>query len=159
MVHGSWLMAHGVPGPGSTVHRGVEGEWGLEGAHEGAHPWDSSHTGSKTGSNRAQNTANKLRDLLFLLGLLIIFYGIFGVLNIPKWLIKVPGHIPILFGWFLDLPKCSPNLDPCTSFVSPKCFKEYKKFMESSLHNIFHISSFWNSTFFKCPTLSSIKSV
>ena len=28
---------------------------------------------------------------------LIIFYGIFGVSIIPKWLIKVPGHIPIFF--------------------------------------------------------------
>ena len=28
---------------------------------------------------------------------IIILYGIFGVLIIPKWLIKVPGHIPILF--------------------------------------------------------------
>ena len=26
-----------------------------------------------------------------------VFYGIFGVYIIPKWLIKVPGHVGILF--------------------------------------------------------------
>ena len=34
-----------------------------------------------------------------------VFYGIFGVYIFPKWLKKVPGHIPILFGWFWELPK------------------------------------------------------
>ena len=37
----------------------------------------------------------------------MIFECRFGVLIIPKWLIKVPGHIPILFGWFWELPKFS----------------------------------------------------
>ena len=32
-------------------------------------------------------------------------FGFYGVLIIPKWLIEVPGHIPILFGIFLELPK------------------------------------------------------
>ena len=54
--------------------------------------------GPKTGSNRGQNPANMLGELLFFLVFLIIQYGIFGVLIIPKWLIKVPGHIPIFFG-------------------------------------------------------------
>ena len=38
-----------------------------------------------------------LGDLLFFL-IFLIFYGFFGVYIFPKWLKKVPGHIPILFG-------------------------------------------------------------
>ena len=57
----------------------------------------------KTESNRAQNTATKLRDVLFFLGVLKMFYGLFGIIGvliIPKWLIKVPGHIPLLLTTF-----------------------------------------------------------
>ena len=63
----------------------------------------------KTGSHRAQNTANKLGDFVFVLGSLMYFVfvvcggGVFFI--IPKWLIKVPGHIPLTFGSFLALPK------------------------------------------------------
>ena len=50
--------------------------------------------------------------------------GFLGVQIIPKWLNKAPGHIPILFGSFLELPICSPNLDPCTPYFSQKHFIE-----------------------------------
>ena len=41
---------------------------------------------------------NNLGDSLFVPVFVIILYGIFGVLSIPRWLIKVPGHIPMFFG-------------------------------------------------------------
>ena len=65
-------------------------------------------------------------DFLDFLGC-IYFDGTFGALIIPKWLIKVPGHIPIFFRTFLELPKCSPNLASYTPYLSPKYFKTYKK--------------------------------
>ena len=34
-----------------------------------------------------------------------IFWGDYGVLIIPEWLIKVPGHIAIVIGLFWELPK------------------------------------------------------
>ena len=37
-------------------------------------------------------------DFLDFLGFLMYFWGNYGVLIIPKWLIKVPGHIAILVG-------------------------------------------------------------
>ena len=39
----------------------------------------------------------KLGDLLVFSYIFNVFYGISGVYIFPKWLIKVPGHIPILF--------------------------------------------------------------
>ena len=69
-------------------------------------------TEPRAGSNRAQNTAKNVSDLLFFLRLFIyifflFFFGgvAFWVLIIPIWLIQVPGHIAILFGTFLELPK------------------------------------------------------
>ena len=58
------------------------------------------------------------------------------VLIIPKWPINDSWWIPILFGWFLKIPKCSPNLDPWTPYVSLKYFKKYKKIMGTSLKHI-----------------------
>ena len=52
-----------------------------------------------------------------------------GVLIIPKWLILTPGHIAILFGRFLELPKNRLNLDPRTPYLSPK------KIMATPLNN------------------------
>ena len=52
----------------------------------------------KTVSNRARNTANDLGVFLDCLGCFKCFWGILWVAIIPKWLIKVPGHIAILFG-------------------------------------------------------------
>ena len=54
-------------------------------------------------------------------------FGDFWFYIIPKWLIKVPGPFPILFGWFRELRKFCPNLDPQPSQLSPKYFKQYKK--------------------------------
>ena len=65
--------------------------------------------------------------LLILLGFLIIFYCIFGGFNYFKWRINDSWWIPILFGWFLELPKCAPNLAPYTLYLSPKMLQEYKK--------------------------------
>ena len=63
---------------------------------------------------------------------------------------KIPGHIPIFFGSFLELPKCSPNLDPWTPYLSPGHFNKYKKIMEtlkvaiiSQLFGTPNVSNFW----------------
>ena len=40
---------------------------------------------------------NTLGDLLVVSYMFKVCYGIFGVYIFPKWLIKVPSHIPILF--------------------------------------------------------------
>ena len=53
------------------------------------------------GSIRQKTEAN----LLFFLSLFIVFVEVLWVLIIPKWLIKASGHIAILFGSFLELPK------------------------------------------------------
>ena len=67
-----------------------------------------------------------------------VFYCIFGVSIIPKWLINDSLSIAILFRWFLELWKFCQNLDPHTSQLLPKYFKQYQKNMESSLKpNIF----------------------
>ena len=67
-------------------------------------------------------------------------YGFFADLIIPKWLINDPGHIPILFGSLLELPKCSPNLAPYTP---------YKLFITKILQTIQeHIKAFLNVFFF-----------
>ena len=67
----------------------------------------------------AQNTANELGDFLF-----FVFFmyarGLLGFKIIPKWVMLTPGHIPILFGSFLALPECLPNLAPYTFYLSPK---------------------------------------
>ena len=62
------------------------------------------------------------RCLVFVLlsNVLIRFYGIYIIL---KWLIKVPGHIAILFRWFLELRFFCQNLDPWPFFSSPFYFK------------------------------------
>ena len=59
--------------------------------------------------------------------LFVIFYSILRVLIIPKWLTNVPVHIPICFRWFMELPRCSPNLASYTLYLSPEYFKKYKK--------------------------------
>ena len=54
-------------------------------------------------------------------------FGVFGVCILPKWLIKVPGRIPILFKWFRELRKFGQNLGPDTSQLLPTWLNEYKK--------------------------------
>ena len=65
------------------------------------------------------------------------FWMVFWGLIIPKWLIKAPGHIPLLFGSFLELPKCSPNLAPYTPYLSQKHFSKYKKNPQTSSKHFF----------------------
>ena len=48
-------------------------------------------------SNRAPKGLNKLSDFGICFYFLIVFIWFYGVLIIPKWLTKVPGHIAILF--------------------------------------------------------------
>ena len=79
-------------------------------------------------------------DFAFFLVFLIVFYYILWFLIIPKWLFNDYWSIPIFFGWFLELPKCSPNLDPCTPFLSPTYFKKYKNSAGRSLKHIIFIS-------------------
>ena len=51
----------------------------------------------KNGSYRGPIGQKKLGDVLDFAYIFKIRYGIFGVYIFPKWLKKVPGHIPILF--------------------------------------------------------------
>ena len=53
---------------------------------------------SKNGAYRGPIGQKKLGDFLVFSYIFVVFYGIFGVYIFPKWLKKVPGHIPILFG-------------------------------------------------------------
>ena len=65
-----------------------------------------------------ENGGTDFGDFVCFSCIFIIFHGIFGALIIPKWLIKVPRHIPIFFGSFLELRKCSPDLDLATPFCN-----------------------------------------
>ena len=77
---------------------------------------------------------------------LIICYCNFGVSIIPKWLINDSWWIPILFGWFLELPAISPHLVPYTSFLCRSASRDIRKSLEASFKNIvFHISPFGKS--------------
>ena len=44
-------------------------------------------------------------DFLFFLRFIMLSYGISRAFIIPKWLMLAPGHIAILFGSVLELPK------------------------------------------------------
>ena len=55
---------------------------------------------------------NNLGDFLVCFLIYYCIFGVYGVYIIPKRLIKVPGHIAILFRWFLELRKFGQNLDP-----------------------------------------------
>ena len=83
--------------------------------------------GPKTGSNRAQKYGNNFRRCFGLSGFFIINIKFLGVLIIPKSLILTPGHVAILFGWFLELPTNRLNLDPRTPNLSPKYLKKTRK--------------------------------
>ena len=58
---------------------------------------------SAYGSNRAPIGKHNLGDFWFFNLFFNVCYCICGVYIIPKWLIKVPGHFGILFGWFREL--------------------------------------------------------
>ena len=73
----------------------------------------------------------------------MVFWGFFGVYILPKWLIKVPGHIPILFGWLLELRKFCQNLDPGTSYLLPKCFQNTRNIWNHPGQILF--MSIWDS--------------
>ena len=81
-----------------------------------------------------------------------ILYSIFGVLIIPKWLIKFPGHIPIPFGWFLELPTCLPNLAPYTIFITRKTSTNTRKY-----GIIFKTYCFFIYHDFGTPTISKFR--
>ena len=84
---------------------------------------------------------NNLGDFWFFFpNMLLYVRGVLGFSIIPKWLIKIPGHIPILFGWFRELRKFCQNLNPETSGLSPKCFKKYKKNYGIILENIVFVN-------------------
>ena len=73
----------------------------------------------------------------------------FGGLFFPKWLIKVPFHNAILFGWILELQKLCQNLDPWPSQLLPKTLQINQEKMWNDPWNIlvFHI---WESEISKC---------
>ena len=64
-----------------------------------------------------EDTANHLGDVLFCSGFSSVCLFFFAVLILPRWLIEVPGHVPILFGSFLELSKNRTNIDLSTSFL------------------------------------------
>ena len=70
--------------------------------------------------------ATKLGEFVDLSWFFKVILWYFVVLIMSTWPIKVPGHIPILFGSFLELPICSPNLAPYTPYLSQKQLKKYK---------------------------------
>ena len=86
----------------------------------------------------AQNTAKLLGERL-VFWVFNVFLAVYGFLIIPEWLILIPGHIAILFAWFLELPKNQLNMDPRTLYLSPKYFKKCKKLWERPWQNIVHI--------------------
>ena len=93
---------------------------------------------------RAQNTANMLGDCLVCLGFLLYFWGFLAVLIIiPKLRILTPGHIAILFGWFLELPKIRLNMDPRTPYLSPKYFLGNIRNIGTSLKILFSYMRIW----------------
>ena len=51
-----------------------------------------------SGNPAGEMGRNNLGVCLFPLLFFIVFFAFYGVYIIPKWLIKVPRHIPILFG-------------------------------------------------------------
>ena len=90
----------------------------------------------------------KYRHFFVFFWFFMVFLALFGVLIIPKWLIKVPGPIAIVIGWFWELPKFWPNVDPHPSYLSPKYFKKYKKIWKHFRKILsFHIWTFWKSRF------------
>ena len=89
-------------------------------------------------------------------------WRVLGVWIIPKLLILTPGPIAILFGWFLELPKNRPNLDPRTPYLLPKMHQQIPATnVGASLKNIIFISEnlkFWNSWKVCIPNFSSFQS-
>ena len=61
---------------------------------------------------------------------------------------KVPGHIALLFGSFLGLPKNRPNMDPRTPYLSQKHLKNTGK-SQNALKHIIYISQHFRNPFFK----------
>ena len=68
-----------------------------------------------------------------------IAYGMFGFLSFIiclRWLFKACGHFAILFGTFLELPKCSPNIVQRAPYLSQKHFEKYKEVSPNIFRNI-----------------------
>ena len=64
--------------------------------------------------------------MLGFFSILLGFVKFCGILIIPKWLIKVPGHVAIPLGWFLELPNFSLFTGPDSPYLSWKYFRKYK---------------------------------
>ena len=108
---------------------------------------------TKNGVYRAKNMANKNVCLDFL-DSLMYFGRKYGFKIIPKWLIKVPGLIAILFGLLLELSqidKTSTNYGPSHPVCITKiCFKKTRNLWEHLRQILpFHISTFWKSENFQ----------
>ena len=58
------------------------------------------------------------------------------VLIIPKWLIKVPGHIVICFGTFLELREMIPNMDPDLLIYYENTLNNIRTTMDTFLKNL-----------------------
>ena len=74
--------------------------------------WNRAPIGFQYGSNRAPIGVKGLNDFWVTSCFFYVFVGFQRILIIPEWLIKVPGHIAILFISFLELPQIRDLLDP-----------------------------------------------
>ena len=67
------------------------------------------------------------------------YFWFYGVDIIPKWLIKVPGHIPILYKLFMVLPKSWffwTRSRPLHLLFITKTLQKIQEHMATSLNNI-----------------------
>ena len=95
--------------------------------------------GAPMGLQWEEISKNNLGDLLFCSYMRIVFVGFYGVLIIPKWLIRSPD----ILQYFLDDFWNFQNLDfvwtrsgPLHFLFITKTPQKMKKLMESSLKNI-----------------------
>ena len=70
----------------------------------------------------------------------MVLFGVFGVYIIPKWLIKVPGHFGILFGWFRELRKFCQIWSRRPPNYYQNASTNTRKIMESSWKNIIYVN-------------------
>lgn len=106
---------------------------------------DGSNWGPKAGSNKPK-IQQQMKGIVGTFLLFKCFLGLHGFCIFPNWLIKVPGHIAILFRWFLELKKMSfvgPLVDPWTPYLLPYYFKIYKKMWNPFLTYYFSYLGIW----------------
>ena len=85
----------------------------------------------------------------WLLFFFCVCYCMCGVLIIPKWLIKVSGHMQHFLVDFWNFPKSTKhlqNMDPQTRYLLLNYSKKCNAKSPGIFKDLFHISTFWKST-------------